>query len=90
VDLSQGDWRRQLRLVHRAATFFFPDVTADVFFGFPPETDFAEAAFLVDGDLAEAVLVVVDLADFGLLAVVATLADSGLDSALGSESRRWT
>lgn len=51
---------------------------------------FAEAPFLVDGDLAEAVLVVVDLADFDLLATVAGLADSGLDSVLGSASRRWT
>ena len=75
-------------------TFFFPDVMADAFFDFPAEADFAEVVFLGDGDLAEAVLilvlVVVDLADFDLLATVAGLADSGLDPVLDSASRRWT
>jgi hypothetical protein len=67
-----------------------PGVTAEAFFGFPDETDLADGVFLVDPDLAEAVLAVVDLADFDLFGVVVGLADSGLASVFCSASRRWT
>lgn len=64
---------------------------ADAFFGFLAGTGFAEVAFLVDGGLTEAALVVVDLADLDLLEAVVGLADSGLAaSVLDSASRRCT
>ena len=69
-------------------TFFFPDLPEEIFFDLLAITDFAAAAFLVDGDLAEVVLVLVYLADFDLLVAATGLGDSGFDSVFNSASRR--
>ena len=78
-------------------TFFFPDLPEEIFFDLLAITAFAAAAFLVDGDLAEVVLVdlaliliLVDLAVFDLLAAATGFGDAGLDSVFDSASRCWT